>query len=1029
MSNAAKLKKKAIELEQKKQFDKAVAVYVQFLQESEGSLDDADISVYNRVGDLMLRTGSSSDALTYFEKAVDLYAERGFHNNAIALCNRVLRQAPGRASIYYKLGKISATKGFKSDAKKNFLEYADRMQKAGQIDEAFRALKEFADLCPDQDDIRLMLAEQLTKENRQDEALEQLHKLHDKLDSEGRMAEARATVDRMKSIDPEAVPRKSGAYRAQKSSDLIFLDTSYEDTARPAKPAPTRSAPPAPAPAPAAPALPLPTVAAPPGRQVSDPDLVLLTLEDQADASMRGQELALADALELAVPNDESSGAIPLLDIGQELPSADDIEGFDVDAMVTTGQHASSEPIDFALAPEPAAAIASNDVATLDLSQPAEELAVPDPEPARAQLTVEPSAYVAGQSLAVDYGDLAADFTAPLEPDGGDLFDFRSPPRTDGDAMTAAPLLSLDNDVSFPSFDLGDMSLPSADDVTSGGDLASALGIDASLNGGLDALDLDAVGGSTNDVMFGESEPGGSSGMAPSGRDDRLDFDLHGAESLAAGLDESVSSTIAPNVDDMVVPGPSAPGADVVDAAMTPPVAEPETVVASVADDASRADGPIDVRIDDLIEAPVSVERAPTPVVSTAIYPAHAPDSEVATTASVEPRQAPSAAKPADSAEQKPPAEHRAEWEIQRAQAERMLEGGDRANGVQKLEQVAAELERIGDLERALTIIDELIRLAPDSTRHHQKRVELAFRSNDRAKLIDAYLELGDALFRSGEERKARAVYQRVLELAPEDARAQAAVESVSSMSPPQGSGAIVAIPAVAPSSEVRPPAVPPIPARDSHRAPMPTPPNPGRASNGTGAPAQPHKPAPLDRTAATNGDFIDLGDWLRAGESPKSTRMVADEKPPTGDEDADFQEMLKRFKQGVADNVDEEDFESHYDLGVAYKEMGLIDEAVAEFQKALRGQTSRVRAYEALGQCFVEKDQYQVAASVLSRAIAIGEGDDHHLVGVLYLLGRATEALSRNQDALDYYQRVFAVDIEFRDVVDRIRAIERKAT
>ena len=98
MSNAAKLKKKAIELEQKKQFDKALALYVQFLQESEGALDDADISLYNRVGDLMLRTGSSSDALSYFEKAVDLYGERGFHNNAIALCNRVLRQAPGRAS-------------------------------------------------------------------------------------------------------------------------------------------------------------------------------------------------------------------------------------------------------------------------------------------------------------------------------------------------------------------------------------------------------------------------------------------------------------------------------------------------------------------------------------------------------------------------------------------------------------------------------------------------------------------------------------------------------------------------------------------------------------------------------------------------------------------------------------------------------------------------------------------------------------------------------------------------------------------
>jgi tetratricopeptide (TPR) repeat protein len=202
-----------------------------------------------------------------------------------------------------------------------------------------------------------------------------------------------------------------------------------------------------------------------------------------------------------------------------------------------------------------------------------------------------------------------------------------------------------------------------------------------------------------------------------------------------------------------------------------------------------------------------------------------------------------------------------------------------------------------------------------------------------------------------------------------------------------------------------------------------------GRGAGGIAPPTPARKPSPLDRSAAANGEFVDLGDWLRSGESPKSTRMVAEEKPPTGDEQADFQEMLKRFKQGVAENVDDEDYESHYDLGIAYKEMGLMDEAVAEFQKALRGSTHRVRTYEALGQCFVEKEQYQVAASVLSRAIALGEGDDHHLVGVLYLLGRATEALSKHGDALDYYQRVFAVDIEFRDVADRISAIEGKAT
>src|SRR5687767_576912 len=112
MSNVAKLKKKAAELEQKKQFDKALAVYVDLLQQIGGKEEDTDVALYNRVGDLMVRQGQVSEAVKYYERAVDLYAEGGFFNNAIALCNKILRTSPGRASIYYKLGKISAKKGF-----------------------------------------------------------------------------------------------------------------------------------------------------------------------------------------------------------------------------------------------------------------------------------------------------------------------------------------------------------------------------------------------------------------------------------------------------------------------------------------------------------------------------------------------------------------------------------------------------------------------------------------------------------------------------------------------------------------------------------------------------------------------------------------------------------------------------------------------------------------------------------------------------------------------------------------------------
>ena len=79
---------------------------------------EIDVALFNRVGDLMLRQGNVADAVDYYEKAVDRYAETGFFNNAIALCNKVLRHSPGRTSIYYKLGRISAQKGFKNEAKR-----------------------------------------------------------------------------------------------------------------------------------------------------------------------------------------------------------------------------------------------------------------------------------------------------------------------------------------------------------------------------------------------------------------------------------------------------------------------------------------------------------------------------------------------------------------------------------------------------------------------------------------------------------------------------------------------------------------------------------------------------------------------------------------------------------------------------------------------------------------------------------------------------------------------------------------------
>ena len=110
MSNVAKLKKKAADFELKKDFAKALAVYVEILDNFDQYAAELDVSLFNRVGDLMLRQGNVADAVDYYERAVVRYVDGGFYN-AIALCNKILRHSPGRASVYYTLGKISARAG------------------------------------------------------------------------------------------------------------------------------------------------------------------------------------------------------------------------------------------------------------------------------------------------------------------------------------------------------------------------------------------------------------------------------------------------------------------------------------------------------------------------------------------------------------------------------------------------------------------------------------------------------------------------------------------------------------------------------------------------------------------------------------------------------------------------------------------------------------------------------------------------------------------------------------------------------
>src|SRR5689334_23616585 len=161
MSKLEKQKEKARSLETK-DHHAAIEVWLEALkaQEEEGD-PNPDLSIFNRVGDLYLKVKDPALAADLYDQAVDKYAELGFHNNAIAMCNKVLRNAPGRQTTYLKLAKLYASKGFMAEAKQNFVAYAERMHKMGKIQHAFAALKELADLSPEGAHLRETLEEHL----------------------------------------------------------------------------------------------------------------------------------------------------------------------------------------------------------------------------------------------------------------------------------------------------------------------------------------------------------------------------------------------------------------------------------------------------------------------------------------------------------------------------------------------------------------------------------------------------------------------------------------------------------------------------------------------------------------------------------------------------------------------------------------------------------------------------------------------------------------------------------------------------
>ena len=208
----------------------------------------------------------------------------------------------------------------------------------------------------------------------------------------------------------------------------------------------------------------------------------------------------------------------------------------------------------------------------------------------------------------------------------------------------------------------------------------------------------------------------------------------------------------------------------------------------------------------------------------------------------------------------------------------------------------------------------------------------------------------------------------------------------------------------------------------------------------------EPEEPLAEVTAAATPDEELDLDlDLDLEGEAPEAEAEADEDEEggdfdlaaelgadQTGDEateqsplDEGFEQVFHAFKKGIQEQIGDEECDAHYDLAIAYKEMGLLDDALEELEIVYRGGRA-LEAASLMAECKLALDRPEEAVHHLHGALKLPEAKGPGAIPLLYDLGVALLASGRNKNALTAFNKVSQADPGFRDVADRITEIQK---
>ncbi len=145
--------------------------------------------------------------------------------------------------------------------------------------------------------------------------------------------------------------------------------------------------------------------------------------------------------------------------------------------------------------------------------------------------------------------------------------------------------------------------------------------------------------------------------------------------------------------------------------------------------------------------------------------------------------------------------------------------------------------------------------------------------------------------------------------------------------------------------------------------------------------------------------------------------------------EEEGFEQVFAAFKEGVQEQLGDGDHEAHYDLGIAYKEMGLFDDAIQEFGRAMASPDRALPCLHMMGLCALDLGRVVDAVAHLEQALALPDVPGDQLVGLRFDLGRAYAEQGDVERARAAFEAVIEADPEFGDAADRLAALDELST